>query len=210
MAGLDATLGVQNASGGISMTAQFERLEKAVEEHKPKLVVIDPAADVFGGDEIKRVQVRQFVQKLAKLALDNDCAVMLLAHPSLAGLTSGRGTSGSTAWSNSARARLYLETDADDPNRRLLKVMKANHGAIGEEIALRWHGGAFVLDQGGDPAAVSMVHRAADDVFLSVFLKLTGQGHRLSPKPCATYAPKRIETEGPPPRRYQMVVKTTN
>ncbi|HEV2154649.1 AAA family ATPase [Bradyrhizobium sp.] len=96
MAGLDPTLATQNASGGISMTSQFEKLKKAVEEHKPRLVVIDPAADVFAGDEIKRVQVRQFVQKLAKLALDNDCAVLLLAHPSLTGLTSGRGTSGSS------------------------------------------------------------------------------------------------------------------
>lgn len=235
MAGLDATLGTQSPSGGISMTTQFEKLKKAVEEHKPRLVVIDPAADVFAGDEIKRVQVRQFVQKLAKLALDNDCAVMLLAHPSLTGLTTGRGTSGSTAWSNSARSRLYLEMDKDDPDRRVLRVMKANHGRVGEEIGLRWNDGAFVLDQGGDGAVASLASRAADDLFLTTFVKLTAQGHRLSPKPCATYAPKmvaehpsakgytkakmkdamqrlmdagalRIETQGPPSRRYDVLV----
>lgn len=42
MAGLDPTLATQNASGGISMTGQFEKLKKAVEEHKPRLVVIGP------------------------------------------------------------------------------------------------------------------------------------------------------------------------
>jgi hypothetical protein len=76
-------------------------------------------------------------------------------------------------------------------------------------------------------------------VFLSVFLKLTGQGHRLSPKPCATYAAKRVaehadakgytkakmaeamqrlldagvlraETSGPPSRRYDVLVAMVN
>lgn len=236
MAGLDATLATQNASGGLSMTAQFEKLKKAVETHEPRLVVIDPASDVFAGDEIKRVQVRQFVQKLAKLALDNDCAVLLLAHPSLSGLTSGRGTSGSTAWSNSARSRLYLEMDKDDPDRRVLTVMKANHGRVGEEIALRWNDGAFVLDQGGDGAAASLANRTADDVFMNVFWKMTSVGIRFSHKrTSATYAPKeiakhqdargyskdkmaqamhrlleagtlKIEEQGPPSRRYEYLV----
>ena len=205
MAGLDATLATQNDLGGISTTTQFEKLKKVVEEHKPRLVVIDPAADVFAGDEIKRVQVRQFVQKLAKLALDADCAVMLLSHPSLSGMMTGRGTSGSTAWSNSVRSRLYLQADDDDPNRRVLKVMKANYGAVGEEIGLRWQDGAFVIDQGGDPAALNLANRKTDDVFLSVFIKLTAQGHDLSPKPCSTYAPKKI-SEHPDGKGYSTKV----
>jgi len=41
----------------------------------------------------------------------------------------------------------------------------------------------------------------ADDVFLAVFLKMTSQGHRLSPKPCATYAPKRV-AEHPDAKGY--------
>jgi hypothetical protein len=115
--------------------------------------------------------------------------------------------------------------------------MKANYGAVGEEIALRWSDGAFVLDQGGDGAAVTLAHRAADDTFLTTFIKLTAQGHRLSPKPCATYAPKvisenikgynkakmkdamqrlmdagvlRIETHGPPSRRYDVLIAVSN
>lgn len=117
--------------------------------------------------------------------------------------------------------------------------MKANYGRTGEEIKIRWDDGVYVLDDGDDPAVVSMTNRAADDVFLSVFLKLTGQGQRLSPKPCATYAAKRIadhpdakgytkqkmaqamqrlldagvlrvESSGPPSRRYDILVATPN
>jgi len=43
-------------------------------------------------------------------ALELSCAVILLAHPSLSGMSSGSGLSGSTAWSNSVRSRLYLST----------------------------------------------------------------------------------------------------
>lgn len=38
----------------------------------------------------------------------------------------------------------------------------------------------------------SLAQRAADDLFLATLIKLNAQGHRLSPKPCATYAPKVI------------------
>jgi RecA-family ATPase len=220
-------------------TAQFAKLKLAVEEHKPRLVVIDPAADVYGGDEIQRMQVRQFVQKLASMALEFDCAVVLLSHPSLTGLNSGTGTSGSTAWSNSVRSRLYLEAVKGDPDRRVLKVMKANYGRTGAEIPIRWDEGVYVVDTGDDPAVASLLNRKADDVFLSAFLKLTAQGHRLSPKPCATYAAERVaehpdakgyskhkmaeamqrlldagvlrvETNGPPSRRYDVLVATAN
>jgi hypothetical protein len=79
--------------------------------------------------------------------------------------------------------------------------MKANYGRTGEEIKLRWDDGVYVLDDGDDPAVVGMANRAADDVFLAIFLKLTGQGHRLSPKPCSTYAAKRV-AEHPDAKGY--------
>ncbi len=69
---------------------------------------------------------------LRDLAIDHDCAVLLLSHPSLTGLNSGTGTSGSTAWNNSVRSRLYLQ--ATSPDTRTLKVVKANHGKVGDEI----------------------------------------------------------------------------
>jgi RecA-family ATPase len=112
----------------------------------------------------------------------------------LTGLNSGTGTSGSTAWSNSVRSRLYLQAVKDDPHSRILEVKKANYGRTGEQIHLRWNDGVYVVDNGADPSVMNLSNRAADDVFLAVFLKMTRQEHRLSPKPCATYAPKRVAT----------------
>lgn len=192
MAGRDAVLAKPDRSGQIDATVIFQKLKAEVKTFKPRLVVIDPAADVFGGDEINRVQVRQFVQKLASMALEFDCAVVLLSHPSLSGLNSGSGTSGSTAWSNSVRSRLYLEAVKGDPDRRVLKVMKANYGRAGEEIAIRWDEGVYVVDTGQDPAMVGRVNAAADDLFLTVFTKLTGQGQLLGPNKGPSYAPKKV------------------
>ena len=236
MAGRDATLANPTGkSNQIGATAQFEKLRLVAESYKPRLIVLDPSADLFGGDEINRVQVRQFVQKLAGLALEADCAVLLLSHPSLTGLNSGTGTSGSTAWSNSVRSRLYLEAVKDDPDRRVLTVKKANYGRTGESIAIRWDDGVYVVDTGDDPAVVSMLHRKADDVFLAVFVKLASQGVTLGPNKGPSWAPKRmalhadakgyngqkmaeamqrlldagvlkIEKEGPPSRRRDVLI----
>lgn len=71
------------------------------------------------------------------LAIDHQLAVVLIAHPSLTGMSTGSGSSGSTAWSNSVRSRLYLERvkGADDreidADLRVLQVKKSNYGPIG-------------------------------------------------------------------------------
>jgi hypothetical protein len=40
---------------------------------------------------------------LKRLARKHDCAILLLAHPSLTGLNTGSGMSGSTGWNNAVR-----------------------------------------------------------------------------------------------------------
>jgi hypothetical protein len=60
------------------------------------------------GNENDRAQARQFIGMLRGLAIRHECAVLLLSHPSVAGIASGGGSSGSTAWNNSVRSRLYL------------------------------------------------------------------------------------------------------
>ena len=52
---------------------------------------------MLAGNEIDRSQVRQFVGLMRKLAIAANGSVVLLAHPSLAGISSGTGLSGSTA-----------------------------------------------------------------------------------------------------------------
>ncbi|MDA9437240.1 hypothetical protein XH88_36825 [Bradyrhizobium sp. CCBAU 51627] len=239
LAGSDAVLAEPDRTGNLKATTIFAKLEAQARALRPKLIVIDPSADVFGGDEINRAQVRKFVSMLRGLAIDNDCAVLLLSHPSLTGLNSGTGTSGSTAWNNSVRSRLYMEVVDKDPDARVLKVVKANYGRTGEMIPMRWDNGVYALDNGPDPAVERLVNKSVDDVFMSVFLKLTGQGQTLGPNVGPSYAPKkiskhsdakgfdtqrlagamqrlldvgllRIEVTGPPSRRYTQLVATSN
>jgi hypothetical protein len=77
--------------------------------------------------------------------------VLLIAHPSDSGISSGEGGGFSTAWNNSVRSRLYLRRPQTDDkeaaaDRRILEVKKANYGPSGITIPLIYHAGAFVPD----------------------------------------------------------------
>lgn len=157
---------------------------------RPRLIVLDTAADLYGGDEIKRGQVRQFIGMLRKLAIEIDCAIVLLAHPSVQGMQSGTGLSGSTGWGNSVRSRLYLTADKDDANLRVLTNKKANYGKVGGELRFRYLEGAFVLDDGKPSPVAWLLNKQADETYVDMLSKLNHQGQRLSPSPSQTYAPK--------------------
>ena len=112
LAGLDAVLAAPaGRNGQIAATPLWRALEALVADFRPSIIVIDTLADAFAGDEINRVQARQFIGLLRGLALRHGCAVLLLAHPSLTGIASGKGSSGSTGWDNSVRSALYLTRD---------------------------------------------------------------------------------------------------
>ena len=108
-AGQDAMLGYPDRTGMIRATPLFHQLADAARSIRPKLIGLDTSADIFGGSENDRSQVRQFVGLLRGMAINANAAVLIATHPSLAGITSGSGTSGSTAWHNSWRARAYMK-----------------------------------------------------------------------------------------------------
>jgi RecA-family ATPase len=190
MAGLDAVLAEPDRHSKLVPTAIYPKLVSQAMALRPKLIVIDRSADVFGGDEINRAQVRKFVSMLRALAMDIDCAVLLLSHPSLAGMNTGTGTSGSTAWNNSVRSRLYLEITS--PDARVLTVVKANHGRVGEKVEMRWKDGVYVLDEGGDPLVQSLIDAKTDALFLDLLELFNEQHQNVSSKPGANYAPAKM------------------
>jgi RecA-family ATPase len=108
LAGEDAILGAPDRNDIIKPTGLFDSLYEQVGDLKPKHIGIDTAADVFAGNENDRAQVRQFISLLRKLAIVSNGSVVLLSHPSLTGINSGSGLSGSTAWHNSVRSRMYM------------------------------------------------------------------------------------------------------
>jgi RecA-family ATPase len=200
LAGQDAVMGAPEGRAAIiTPTAVFRALAALVERIRPRLIVLDALADVYAGEENARAQARQFIGLLRGLAIKNDLAVVLIAHPSLSGMASGSGTSGSTAWSNSVRARLYLERILDegnreiDPDLRVLRVKKSNYGPIGLELRLRWQNGAFVLDGPSGGFDKMAADAKAERVFLDLLSALAAQGRDVSPKPSQTYAPTVFE-----------------
>ncbi len=194
LANADALLSVPDKAGNMQPTPLWLDIVDYIAEFRPRLIVLDTVADLFAGDEIKRGQARQFVGMLRKVAIDYDCAIILLAHPSVSGMTSGTGTSGSTGWSNSARSRLYLTRGekGDDPDLRVLKTMKANYGTVGGEMKLKWQDGAFVLDDGTPSVALGLLAARAERIFREALSAINRTGERVAKTKGVNYAPKLI------------------
>ena len=195
-AGEDAVLACTNSKAGIvTPTALFERFFKAAVEIKPVMIGIDTSADVFAGNENDRAQVRQFVGLLRRVAIKANAAVIVNTHPSLSGISTGTGLSGSTGWHNSVRARAYLttiKTGADeepDPNLRMLEFKKNNYGPVGKSIALRWENGIYKPVGGLDTFDKLAAEHQADTVFLTLLARFNAQDRNVSPNPGQTFAP---------------------
>jgi RecA-family ATPase len=194
LAGTDALLAAPDKHGLMVPTKLFVRITQAACDIQPQLIVLDNSADVYGGNENDRTQVRQFIGILRSLAIRAHCAVLLTSHPSLTGLNSGSGLSGSTAWHASVRARLYMKratTDKDeepDPDMRVLEVMKNNYGPVGETITLRWNNGLFLPD--GRASLDKLVReQKAEQLFLTLLNRFTEQGRYVNDKSGRSYAP---------------------
>ena len=187
LAGQDALLAVPNSKGLIQPTKLFQHILEAACDIKPKLIVLDNAADIFGGSENDRGQVRQFIGLLRGLAIAAGAGVLLTSHPSLTGINTKTGLSGSTAWDASVRSRLYFQRvktpDKDeeaDPNLRALQVMKANYGPIGETITLRWNNGLFLPVGGASYLDKLAIEQTADLLFMDLLANFTRQGRNVS------------------------------
>ncbi len=207
MQGADPVLGAPDRSGVIRSTPIFDKLLLEAKRIRPSLIVIEAAADVFAGNENDRAQVRQFIALLRRLALETGAAVLLIAHPSLTGLASGTGSSGSTAWNNSVRSRLYFTSakKADDDaefDARELKVMKSNYGPAGEVVRVRWQRGVFVPEGGPGTLARVAAEAAVDQAYLDCLDATLGSGRQVGPYPGRGYAPA-IFAEMPQAKGYR-------
>jgi RecA-family ATPase len=202
LAGHDAVMAAPNKHGLIMRTPLFARLRQAARDIRPRLIVIDNSADVFAGNENDRAQVRQFITLLRGIAIDANAGLLLTSHPSLTGISTGSGLSGSTAWNASVRSRLYFrraKTEKDeepDPDLRVLELMKSNYGPVGETITLRWKAGLFLPVAGTGSLDKMAAEQRADHLFLTLLDRFNNQGRNSSDKPNApTYAPTMFAKE---------------
>ncbi|MCW2286223.1 RecA-family ATPase [Rhodoblastus acidophilus] len=182
-------------SGKGELTPLHKQMVEQSKDFGARLAVFDTAADFFAGNENDRGQVRQFIAvALGSIAEAIDGAVLLCAHPSRSGISSGTGDGGSTGWSNSFRSRLYLsmpECEGVPPDdERVLARKKANYAARNDQIPLVWSNGAFRVNRPND-AIGSSFRASASEVFLSLLDALTKQNRLVSDNAHASnYAPK--------------------
>lgn len=152
-------------------TPSYEALSAYVDEHGIDVLIVDNASDAFDANEIDRAKVRGFMRSLARIAQARGGAVLLLAHVDKGTSRGDRaGTesySGSTAWHNSARSRLYLARDKDGTLQ--LEHQKHNLGRMREPLRLIWPEGG--IPQTDTPAG-GFVQHIADSVDTKALLKL--------------------------------------
>jgi len=174
----DSVLYVEASRNGVRVgepTAAFQKLVNRMAAHGTQVVIIDNASDVFGADEINRVQVRSFIRLLAKLVKPVHGAVLLLAHvDKLTARTGGtQGYSGSTAWHNSVRSRLFLSEQ--DDGRLLLEHQKSNRGKKADPQYLVWDDGLPMPANEVTGFDVSNLLGRVDDDRAIVMLKLIAE-----------------------------------
>jgi len=196
LADQETLLGAARNGDPIESTPLYEELADAADGLEPVLLILDSLADVFGGEENSRPHARQFIGLLRRLAIKHELAVVLLSHPSLSGLQSGSGMSGSTAWNNSVRSRLYLEqpsagADERDPDIRTLSLKKANYTRSIPDICLRRRIGGYAVEGGEAPASLDRAAAQAkvDQTFLELVASYSAQGRPVSARPGPNYAP---------------------
>ncbi len=199
LADRDACLAAPSTKlGAIAATPLWHAMVRVVERCKSRLVIFDALADLFGGEENSRRHVRGFIVLLKRLAIQQRLAVVLIAHPSLAGMNSGSGFSGSTDWHNGPRARLYFEQPKDkegkafDDDLRTLTVKKIQYAKEGTVFRLRRQAGFFVYEgkeSGSNSYDRDAASAKAETVFLSLLQTYDDQGRRVSPNSGKNYAP---------------------
>jgi RecA-family ATPase len=198
--GIDATLAVPARSGKMESTLLYRQLLEAAADIKPIMIGIAASANVFAGNENDRAQVQQFIGMLTRVAMVANGSIALISHPSLAGINTETGLSGSTQWHNSVRARYFMrgvKPEAGEPvdhDLREIVFKKNNYGPISESAILRWTDGLFLPVPGAtlDQATREAV---AKHVFLTLLDRFLAANRDVCDKPGTNYAPTQFAKE---------------
>lgn len=199
MGATDNYLATFDQDGHMRIEPRYRQIEAAILQHPGAFVVMDNVAHLTG-DEIRRSAVAGFVNLMNRLALNSDGAVLFLGHPNKA----GDAYSGSTAWENQVRARLFMETpkdehgEAPDPDVRTLSRAKSNYSRNGEALEFRWREWAFVRDEDlpkGMGANLAETAQVANDnaTFLRCLAERNKQRRPVSERFGPNYAPAQFE-----------------
>lgn len=110
-----------------------------------RLVVLDNASNLFQANPNDPVQVTAFATELRRIARENQCAIVLLAHVNAETASTKFGPiiktySGTVAWNNAFRSRMFIRKVAAEngiPEHVVVSHEKTNYGALAEPVRLK-------------------------------------------------------------------------
>jgi len=119
--------------------SQLKReIKNLAPEGKPRLLILDTFSDISSLNENDRGHVNYFIKFiLGSIAVENNCTVVFLAHPS-----KSSDYSGSTAFGGSVRGQIFLDMVEGQQDMRLIRRGKSNRARCdgdGEGISIKWH-----------------------------------------------------------------------
>jgi RecA-family ATPase len=198
LAGQDTVLATATRGGKIQPTPLFNQLYQFCGDVKPVMISMASSANFFAGNEINRSEVQQFIGLTTKLAINANGVLVLLSHPSLTGMNSNSGISGSTAWHNSVRARFFMravKTDDDSEDEaatsdlREIIFKKNNYGDTANTVVLKWRDGMFLPRPATTPMEQAIAEAKVDSTFMALLRRFNAEGRLVGHKKGPSYAP---------------------
>jgi RecA-family ATPase len=176
-------------------TPRYKQILEAAGDLKPKVITLASVANVYAGSEIDRSQVQHFVDLTTKIAITAGGYLALASHPSLTGINTNTGLSGSTQWHNAVRARAYLKGVAPEPGEqpdndlRELVFLKNQYGRRDDATVLQYQNGMFLPVPGTTSLDKMAQDAKAENIFIDLLSRLTRENRNVSDKAGPTYAP---------------------
>ena len=159
-----------------ALTRPGTQVQEHCEKAGARLLILDPSAAAFAGDENHRALVRQFIASWDAWGQANDCAVVVVAHPSKASKAGSAsdnpdsGYSGSTDWFSGSRFVWQLgqkpiskrKARQNTPPREgyRLTLKKSSYGPSGSGLWLRTRGRANAWEECAKQQAAEALEKA--------------------------------------------------
>jgi|SRR5262245_19373879 len=198
----DAIMATVDKNGVVVPTVLYKQVLEYAGDLHTKQVIIANSANVFAGNENDRSQVQQFVGLLKRIAFASGGSVVLISHPSLTGLSTNTGISGTTQWHNAVRSRMWLKNvDANGADKqetsdlRLLEFMKNQYGRIEETLTLRYRAGMFLPEPGMSNIEKAARDARSEEAFIALVRRFNAANRPVTDTPAVNYAPKVFAAE---------------
>ena len=126
-------------------TPAIDALVTDIRSSGARLVVLDNASNLFQANPNDTVQVTAFATELRRIARENHCAIVLLAHVNAETASTKFGPinktySGTVAWNNAFRSRMFIRkmpAENGIPEHIVVSHEKTDYGALAEPVRLK-------------------------------------------------------------------------